>query len=360
MVPDTGKRVDRIVIYIALFIIIILGIRMMAYVVNIFLLSVILTLMLLPAMDWLKKKGLSDLTAVTLITIAACLCVLALILMAFWSLSVLMHDLPQYQAQLDMRIAEISSFISRSGGLNAGTITLPALNLTNIFQIILSSIMTIGESVLYLFFIGVATFFLLLEAPKIPARLAKVMRGSPEKMVQVSRMSRYIIDFMIVRTETNFAHGMLFGGSLWLMGVHAAPVWGLLTFLLCYIPYIGLILAAIPAILFAYIQFGIWGAVAVIAIVCVLNLVVENPVFSCLASRRFEVPAIIVLLSVILWGWLLGVLGMFFSVPITLLVMIVFQSSDDLKKINVLLGVSHLFEEDAGQAAPAENISFGG
>jgi AI-2 transport protein TqsA len=63
---------------------------------------------------------------------------------------------------------------------------------------------------------------------------------------------------------------------------------------------------------------------------------------------------------VIFWGWLLGILGMFFSVPITLLVMIVFQSSEDLRKINILLGVSHLFEGSAGPAAPSESTPPGG
>ncbi|MCX6691695.1 MAG: AI-2E family transporter [Methanoregula sp.] len=347
MIPDAGRQIDRVVVYVALFLIIILGIHMIAHIVNILVISVILTLMLVPAMNWLKSKGLGDLAAVTLITLVACLCILVLLLMAFWSFGILIHDLPQYQEQLDMRISEISAFVSSIEGLNAGPVTLPAPDLTNVVEALMSSIISIGEAIMYLFFIGVATFFLLLEAPKIPARLAQVMEGEPEKLVQISHMSRYIIDFMIVRTETNLVHAVLFGSTLWVMGVHAAFTWGLLTFLLCYIPYIGLIIAAIPAILFAYIQFGVGGAVAVIALVCVLNLVVENPVFSYLASRKFEVPAIIVLFSVIFWGWLLGILGMFFSVPITLLVMIAFQSSDDLKKVNVLLGVNHLFEDKA-------------
>jgi AI-2 transport protein TqsA len=88
--------------------------------------------------------------------------------------------------------------------------------------------------------------------------------------------------------------------------------------------------------------------VAVIAIVCVLNIVVENPVFSYLASRRFEIPALIVLFSVIFWGWLLDIFGMLFSVPMTLMVLILFQCSDDLRKVNMLIGVSHLFESDPG------------
>jgi AI-2 transport protein TqsA len=128
---------------------------------------------------------------------------------------------------------------------------------------------------------------MVLKVPYLPGRIQRVFGNDPEKLSEISRMSRYIIDFLIVRTETHLVQGVLFFGSLWLVGVHAAVLWGLLTFLLGYIPYIGLIVAAIPAIFFAYIQFGVWGAVAVIGIVCVLNIVVENPVFSYLTSRRF-------------------------------------------------------------------------
>ncbi len=122
-------------------------------------------------------------------------------------------------------------------------------------------------------------------------------------------MSGFVIDFIVVRTETNLVHGLLFGGILAIMGVHAAILWGILTFILGYIPYFGLVIAAIPAIFFAWLQFGFWGAVAVIALVCILNLIVENPVFSWLAARKFEIPALVVILSVIFWGWLLGIAG---------------------------------------------------
>jgi predicted PurR-regulated permease PerM len=227
-------------------------------------------------------------------------------------------------------------------------------------MMLFSSAMQAGEMALYVFFIAVTTFFMLLESEKMPGRITRLMGGDTQKAVQVSRMSQYIIDFLIVRTETNAIHGIVFGSSLWILGVHGAPAWGLLTFLLGYIPYIGLIMASIPAILFAYIQFGVWGAVAVIAIVCALNLIIENPVFSFLASRKFEMPAIVVILSVIFWGWLLGIPGMFFSVPITMLVMIAFHWSDDLRGINTLLGVSHLFEEGDNPEAPAESDPPGG
>jgi predicted PurR-regulated permease PerM len=158
-------------------------------------------------------------------------------------------------------------------------------------------------------------------------------------------MGRYMIDFVVVRTETNLIHGILFGGFLWFLGVHAAILWGILTFLLGYIPYIGLFISAIPAIFFAWLQFGWWGAAVVIAAICILNLIVENPVYSHLASRKFDMPALLVILSVIFWGWLLGIFGMVFAVPITLIIIILIQNDEELRWVNTLLGVDQLFEE---------------
>jgi predicted PurR-regulated permease PerM len=77
----------------------------------------------------------------------------------------------------------------------------------------------------------------------------------------------------------------------------------------------------------------------------VLNLLVENPIYSFLAARKFEMPALIVIISVIFWGWLLGLVGMLFSIPFTLLLLLLFEVVEDLRWINVALGVSHLFEE---------------
>jgi predicted PurR-regulated permease PerM len=164
-------------------------------------------------------------------------------------------------------------------------------------------------------------------------------------------MTGYVSDFIVVRTETNFIHGVLFGGFLGLIGVHGAILWGVLTFLLGYIPYFGLLIAAVPSLFFAWLLFGVPGAVAVIAAICVLNLVVENPVLSWLTARKFEMPALIALVSVIFWGWLLGLVGMLFAVPFTLIGVLIFQSSDELRWINVALGVDHLFSERNEKAA---------
>lgn len=344
---------ERMLLCTALAVVILLGIREMSYIANIILVSLILALLCYPAIRWFSSKGLSYSGAVAVVTIIAVLCVACIVYLTVASFSIIINDLPVYQEELYMRLAELSQ-LPGMGSISLEQLSPASLNLTTLIPMVASSVLNIGQDLMYLFFIAVTTFFILIEAPHFLDRIGSLLRDNPARLRQLSKMSGYVIDFMVVRTETNLVHGVLFGGSLALMGVHGAVLWGILTFILGYIPYFGLIIAAIPAIFFAWLQFGLWGAAAVIAIVCILNLIVENPVFSYLAARKFEIPALIVILSVIFWGWLLGLAGMLFSVPFTLMLIILVESSGELRWINDLMGVRHLFHETGEPPVPED------
>ena len=344
MFPAEASRTERILLFIALIFILIIAVRITAFIVTIVVMSLIITLLALPALFWMKKKGLSDFHALLVFTIVTSLVVLGIFFITMMSFNSLLADIPQYQAELNVRLQDVSTLLS-SFGISTSASGMPNINLGQILSMGFVGAMSVVDGIMFLFFVAVTTFFMLLEAPNISARLEQRFGKDSETMQQFSRMTGYIIDFIVVRTETNIVHGVLFGGFLTIMGVHGAVLWGVLTFLLGYIPYFGLIIAAVPAVFFAWIQFGIPGAVLVIAVVCILNLLVENPVYSYLAARKFEMPALIIILSVIFWGWLLGLVGMLFSIPITLMFLLIFQVCPELRWINEVLGVSHLFND---------------
>ena len=332
----------RYLLYMALLVIIVVGIKMAAWFVNIVIMAVILAMLGYPVVNFLKKKRVPDVFAVTIVTIIGCLIILALVALIFVSLDILIQDIPLYQAELNQRLAGITSLI-QGLGINTQMFSLSSVNLNTIVDLFLPSIMKISDQLMYFFFIGVTTFFLLMELPHLEARIRRHLNTDPQRFSEVSRLSRFMVDFIVVRTETNLIHGILFGGGLWIMGVHSAVLWGILTFLLTYIPYVGLIIAAIPAIFFAWLQFGIWGAVAVIVLVCILNLIVENPVVSYLAAKKFKIPALLVIVSTLFWTWVLGFIGLVFGIPITLMALIIIQCSDEFRWVNVVLGVDNLF-----------------
>ncbi len=328
----------------------IIGIQAIAYIITIIVVSLILAMIAYPATKALRSRGLPEIAAVGAVTVIACVAVLLICYLVFFSFENLISALPLYQRELTARLSEILTLLDRYG-IDTGSFSPSSVNLQGFAGFLSSSAISIADLLLYLFFIAVTTIFTLIEAPRMPERIKRVT-NRPESVEGFSRMSRFLIDFVIVRTEANLVHGFLFGAFLWVAGVHAAVLWGVLTFLLAYIPYIGLIVAALPAIFFAWLQFGLWGAIAVIAAVAVLNALVENPIFAHFASRRFDIPALVVILSVIFWGWALGVAGMIFAVPLTLIVLMILQFSDDWGWVNTILGVDHLFTGE--QTPPAE------
>lgn len=333
------------VLLLTMAVFLVIGIQMIAYIVTIVAVSLILAMLVYPATRALRARGLPEAAAVGVIAVVACLAVLLLCYLIFFSFENLVSSLPLYQQALTARLSEIFAILGRFG-ISTGSFSPSSIDLQRFAGFLSSSAISLADLLLYLFFIAITTIFMLFEAPRIPDRLRKVTGAGSGSTEAISRMSRFLIDFVIVRTEVNFIHGFLFGAFLWVMGVHSAILWGALTFLLSYIPYIGLLVAALPAIFFAWLQFGLWGAVAVIAVVIALNALVENPIFAHLASRRFDIPALVVVLSVIFWGWALGIAGMIFAVPLTLIVLSVIQSSDDWVWVNMILGVDQIFAEE--------------
>lgn len=344
-----APRTTQFLLLAALVLLLGLGLRNASDLATILVVSFVLTLLALPAVGLLRRHGIPHPVAVALVSLVSLLLLLGLLGLLAYAVNLLVTDIGFFQAELDSRIAGFFSF-ARGLGVDLSPIRSSSFNLGAITGTAIAWVSRLGDLMMTAFFVMIATFFLLLEAPALPERAARIFGSGSTLLDQVSRMSGFMMDFMVVRTETNLVHGLVFGGILMAMGVHAAVLWGAMTFLLGYIPYLGLIAAALPAIFFAWLQFGVPGALAVIVVTVVLNMIVENPVFSYFAARTFELPAVLVVFAVILFGWLLGVVGMLFAVPLLMMVLILFQVNEETRWINVLLGVDRLFEP--GDAAP--------
>ncbi len=336
--------VERSLLMIALILVILIAVKTISYIVSMFLMAIILTMLATPALFWLKKKGLSDLSATLVISLVACLAILGVIGLTALSVNTLISDLPQYQQDLDTRMNDFAAMLAPFG-LSSIASKPPSLDTGQICTIGMGGVASLGDAIAFLFFTGMLTFFMLLGLAGMAAHLEEHPGKESHIIYNLSRMTGYVIDFIVVRTEANFILGVLSGGFLGIIGVHGAILWGVLTFLLGFIPYFGLIIATVPAIFFAWLQFGVPGAVAVIAAVCFLNFIVDNPVLSYLTARKFEMPVLLVLVSVIFWGWMLGLVGMIFAVPFTLMGLLLLQISEELRWINGALGVDHLFSE---------------
>jgi predicted PurR-regulated permease PerM len=120
---------------------------------------------------------------------------------------------------------------------------------------------------------------------------------------------------MQVQTTISLATGILIGIWLFILGIDFPVLWGLLAFLLNYVPYLGAIIAAIPAILLALIQLGMGTAVFTAAGYVVIFFIIGNIVRPWLMGRSLGLSTLIVFVSLVFWGSLLGLVGVILAIP---------------------------------------------
>jgi predicted PurR-regulated permease PerM len=153
---------------------------------------------------------------------------------------------------------------------------------------------------------------------------------------------------------------LLTGVAIWIwlsiLGVDFSLLWGLVAFLLNFVPNIGSIIAAIPAVLLALIQLGMGSALLASLGYVVVNVVVGSIIEPKFMGRGLGLSTLVVFLSLVFWGWVLGPVGMVLSVPLTMIVKIALESHEDTSWIAIILGsappgdTNPLAEPKKGQA----------
>jgi AI-2 transport protein TqsA len=144
--------------------------------------------------------------------------------------------------------------------------------------------------------------------------------------------------YMAIKTLISLATGTFVAILLAIIGVNYAILWGLLAFALNYVPNIGSIIAAVPAVLLAIVQLGVLKALVVAAGYVGINIIMGNFLEPRFMGRGLGLSTLVVFLSLLFWGWVLGPVGMLLSVPLTMTAKIALESRDDTRWIAVLLG----------------------
>jgi len=186
--------------------------------------------------------------------------------------------------------------------------------------------------------IFLTVIFMLLEASSIPTKLQAIFRDPEASLGRMKYFTGTVNRYIAIQTMISFATGSCVAIFLTIMGVDYPLLWGVLAFLLNYIPNIGSIMAAVPRILLTIIQLGLGRAVGVVIGYLVIFMIIGNVISPRLMGRGLGLSTLVVFLSLIFWGWILGPMGMLLSVPLTMTVKIALEGSEDTRWVAILLG----------------------
>ena len=188
------------------------------------------------------------------------------------------------------------------------------------------------------FLVLLVMVFFLAEATVFPQKLQYLLEGSARGEERMNKVVAEIQSYLGIKTVISLATGLLLGVWCWVMGLDFPVLLGLIAFVLNYVPTVGSILAGIPAVLLSLILVGTLGhALVVTAGYVVVNTVFGNIIEPNLMGRRLGLSPLVVMLSLLFWGWTWGPVGALLSVPLTMVLKIWLENTRDLRWVAVLL-----------------------
>ena len=334
---DNVSKVLIILITVALFVIVVDGMRAAAAIINPFLLAVFLSSLCAPLLYWLQRRGVPNGLGIAAIVLG--LLVVAILLMIFVgrSLNTLAQQLPVYQERLTALIAQAFDRLNTLG-LDMTKSPLTDYVTPRKFMSLVSYGLSIFRGVFTnLFLIMLFILFILLETAGFPRKLQAAFPDPEGTLGHFRTMTANVNRYMGFKALFSLATGVSLWILLALIGVEFAGTWGVLAFFLNFIPAIGSIIAAIPAILWALVQLGLPSALLTLLAYLAVNIIIGNLLEPRFMGRKLGLSPLVVILSMIFWGWVLGPIGMVLSVPLTMIGKIALATNEDTRWIAVML-----------------------
>lgn len=346
------ERGARFLVLAASLIIVVAGLREAGQLLLPFLVAVFLAVVSLPVMVWLQRRVPTPLAVLT--TVAAAAGVVSVFgVVVGQSVSEFAEVAPQYQARLQ---ALLTSVLGWAEGLG-----LPATQWTPLDYIDPGAMVDLLNGILgalagllsNAFLVLLVVIFMLLEAAGFRAKLRVAFGERSRGVTRFSQMTLQIQRYLAIKTAVSLSTGFLAGMWVWAWGLDFPLLWGLIAFLFNYIPNLGSIFAAIGPVLLAVVQFGPGRAVGVAVGYVVINITFGNFVEPMLLGRRLGLSTLVVVLSLVFWGWVWGPVGMLLSVPLTMMLKIALENTEDLRWLAVILDANPAAHDVAPVVAQA-------
>lgn len=337
---DTNTGISKFgfgLMYCAALVIVIAGLRSISSVVIPLLLATFLSVMCAPLMNALEKKT-SFGVAFSIVFLGLIVVGVSIPILIGGSLQQFVRELPTYSNRLNALVNEAVVEVEQwELGVSREDLE-QALNpkwLSSLLgQFLNGLIRTFGDALVVLIMVA----FMLTEAAWFPLKLAAMSPASTRGSSQVDQIVVNIRRYIAIKTGVSLATGMLVGGVLNALGVKHAVLWGFLAFVMNFIPTIGSVLAGIPPVALALVDQGLATALGVAVLYLTVNQVIGNVIEPRLQGKGLGLSPLVVFVSLLVWGWVFGPVGMLLSAPLTMMLKIALEGFDETRWLALILG----------------------
>ena len=328
----------RLLLVLACLVVIVYGLRYASPVLLPSALALFLAVLSLPIMLWLRKHKLHPSISVMVPVIMNVGIVGLLILLASQSVAEFQAK-GFYVAELrELQASWIAGIEVRTGFDLSDYITLDLIDPAAVVDFATGAVGRAAQFLGTTFIVFLIMAFMLSEASVFPQKFRFIAGHDENDDSRLTKVVAEVQTYLGIKTVMSLATGILLGTWGWVWGLDVPILLGLIAFMLNYIPTVGSIIAAVPALLLSLILVGTAShALLVAAGYFVVNMIFGNILEPRIMGRRLGLSTLVVILSLLFWGWTWGPMGALLSVPLTVMVKIWLENTRDLRWLAILL-----------------------
>jgi len=351
---SAGRSVGDSIILVAAIVIVFSGAKLASAIFVPFLLSLFITIILMVPVEAMIRKGVPTWLSLLIVVAVMLVFFAGIFIIVGAAAAAFSDDLPGYQTELQALITNVAAWFDARGVEISGSGLKGALNPERIVTFFQGFIGDVGGALSSIMLIVFTVIFMLSDVSVIKQKLAWHQRKHSQVEKQFGSLSDLVIllsTYIKIKAAVSLLTGILIWLGLSLMGIKYPVLWGMLAFLLNFIPTVGSIIAAFPVLLLALLNLDPVLLLMIIALYLVVNIVVGNFIEPVWMGEEVGLATLVVFLSMVFWGWLFGPVGMLLSVPLTIAVKFLSLRNSHTLWLAVLL--SNTVEKTIVSATPS-------
>ena len=331
--------IAKFLIVFAAFVIVVSGLKMASSMVVPFLFAVFIAMIVSPLLAWLKQRQVPG--SIAILLIISLILLIGLILGAVIGSSVesFRQDIPVYSAKLGEMSAAIQQWLAQQGIAIDAAQWQNSFDPSAVMRWVGSTLASFGNVMTNSVLILLTVIFILAENTSFGDKL-RMARGDQNTQSWLAEFSSSIHGYLAIKSAISAVTGVLIYIWLTILGIDYAVLWGLIAFLLNFVPTVGSFIAAVPAVLLALVQLGLGSAGLTLLGFVVVNFVMGSAIEPRWMGKGLNLSPLVVFVSLVFWGWVLGPVGMLLSIPLTIMVKIALAANEDTRWISIMLGGS--------------------
>ncbi|NIF49764.1 AI-2E family transporter [Enterobacter sp. Ap-1006] len=336
--PQPDKTGLHILLKLAALVIILAGIHAAADIIVQLLLAVFFAIVLNPLVTWFMRRGLSRPLAIAIVVLVMLVMLTLLVGVLATSMNDFMEQMPQFNKLLTQKVREIEQAMPFLHLPLSPERLLQKLDSDKLMTFATTLMTGLSGAMASVLLLAMTVIFMLFEVRHVPYKLRFALANPKLHIAGMHRALKGVTHYLALKTFISLLTGIVIWLGLKLLGVQFALMWGVLGFLLNYIPNIGSVISAVPPMIQALLLNGTYEMLMVGALFLVVHMVLGNILEPRMMGRGLGMSTFVVFLSLLFWGWLLGPVGMLLSVPLTSVCKILMESTQGGAKLAILLG----------------------